>query len=60
MTDEKTPDRTQCAGQHCEQRSTCIRFVSRGRADWASFDLERRRFPGVPCPHFVFCRTRPE
>ena len=49
---------TQCAGQDCRERRQCLRYLHReARAEWASFDIERQRYPG-PCIHRMFMPQR--
>ena len=53
---EPRPGTFNCTGQGCDEREECLRWVrppSTFGQKWASFDLERRRFPG-PCVHRIW------
>lgn len=43
----KLSDRTLCAGQGCDERGECVRYLKRGGHDWASLDIERLLKDGI-------------
>ena len=51
MTDQ---EKIQCAGQQCDEREKCLRYRNRGRAPWASFDIERKHFGDRLCVNRVW------